>query len=42
MTHSPGTCISGYQMKQIVEFRTPDWTLGGLRAWGAACCREYV
>jgi hypothetical protein len=40
--HSPGTCIISYHMVELVEFRTPGWTLGGRRAWGAVCCREYV
>lgn len=40
--YSPGTCVSGHHIAALTEFRTARWTTGGLRAWGAVCCREYV
>ena len=41
-SYSPGTCVSGHHIVALTEFRTGSWTTGGLRAWGAVCCREYV
>jgi len=41
-THSPGTVLRDYHIVNVVEYRTPGWTSGGLRVWGAACCRRYV
>lgn len=41
-THSPGTVLSDYHIVDVAEYRTPGWTAGGLRAWGAACCKRYV
>ncbi|RYN24239.1 hypothetical protein AA0114_g12795 [Alternaria tenuissima] len=39
-THSPGTCLPGFTMVDLTEYRTPTWTTGGARAWGAHCCKE--
>ncbi|KAH6848441.1 hypothetical protein BKA58DRAFT_450813 [Alternaria rosae] len=39
-THSPGTVLSDYHIVNVAEYRTPGWTTGGLRAWGAACCKS--
>ncbi|RYO58097.1 hypothetical protein AA0116_g7294 [Alternaria tenuissima] len=27
-------------MIDLTEYRTPTWTTGGVRAWGAHCCKE--
>jgi hypothetical protein len=40
--NSPGTCLPSYRLVALGEFRTPGWTSGGVRAWGADCCRKYV
>ena len=40
--HSPGTCLPGFTMIDLTEYRTPTWTTGGVRAWGAHCCKAYV
>ncbi|CAN9385481.1 unnamed protein product [Alternaria alternata] len=38
--NSPGTCLPSYLLVALGEFRTPGWTSGGVRAWGADCCRN--
>jgi hypothetical protein len=40
--NSPGTCLPSYRLVALGEFKTPGWTSGGVRAWGADCCRKYV
>jgi hypothetical protein len=40
--HSPGTCIPGYRMVKLVEYRTVGYSQGGDRMWGAACCKKCV
>ena len=40
--HSPGTCIDGYYVARIVEYRTAGYKPGDDRLWGANCCRKYV
>lgn len=40
--HSPGTCIEGYYIARVVEYRKEGYTSGGERVWGANCCRKYV
>jgi hypothetical protein len=40
--HSPGVCLSNSHIVAMAEWRTPDWTSGGRRAFAAICCRKYV
>ncbi|KAI2487832.1 hypothetical protein Ptr902_01965 [Pyrenophora tritici-repentis] len=38
--HSPGTCMDGYYVARIVEYRTAGYKPGDDRLWGANCCRN--
>jgi len=38
--HSPGTCYGDYHIVQVIEWRTSDWTSGGSRVFGVACCER--
>jgi len=38
--HSPGTCYGDYHIVDMIEWRTPDWTSGGSRVFGVACCER--
>ena len=40
--HSPGTCLDGYRIANLIEFRTTPDVSGGPRVWAADCCRRYL